>query len=61
LEIFKLKTAWLLLPLTLLLGIPLKNIKKGLEGLKTIPGRFEKISGKNFNIIIDYAHTPRCS
>lgn len=43
----------------LALGIPMEKIKLGLEGLKSVPGRSEKInSSKGFTIIIDYAHTP---
>ncbi|SEF77692.1 UDP-N-acetylmuramoylalanyl-D-glutamate--2,6-diaminopimelate ligase [Caloramator fervidus] len=41
------------------LGIDLKTIKLGLESLKSVPGRSEKInSKKGFTVIIDYAHTP---
>jgi len=36
----------------------LETIKKGLEEVSSIPGRFEKIKGKKFNLIVDYAHTP---
>lgn len=40
-------------------GISLKVIKKGLESIKGIPGRSEVIdSGRDFTIVIDYAHTP---
>lgn len=39
-------------------GIELKIIKEGLEEISNIPGRFEKIKGKNFDVIVDYAHTP---
>lgn len=41
-----------------LLKIPPLIIKKGLEKIKTIPGRFEIIKAKNFFAVIDYAHTP---
>ena len=41
------------------LGIDLKDIKIGLDNLKAVPGRSEKVvSKKGFTIIIDYAHTP---
>ncbi len=41
------------------LGLSLEHIKKGLESVINIPGRFEVVhTNKNFNIIIDYAHTP---
>ncbi|MFH1287840.1 MAG: UDP-N-acetylmuramoyl-L-alanyl-D-glutamate--2,6-diaminopimelate ligase [bacterium] len=40
-------------------NISLTNIKKGLENVKYIPGRFEYIEcGQPFKIIIDYAHSP---
>ena len=41
-----------------LLKIPPSAIKKGLEKVRNIPGRFEKIDeGQNFSVIVDYAHT----
>ncbi|AEM73961.1 UDP-N-acetylmuramoyl-L-alanyl-D-glutamate--2,6-diaminopimelate ligase [Caldicellulosiruptor acetigenus 6A] len=41
------------------LGIELDTIKKGLEDLKAVPGRFEIVeSNERFTIVIDYAHTP---
>lgn len=41
------------------LGLSLPHIKEGLESVIGIPGRFEVVpTNKNFNIIIDYAHTP---
>lgn len=40
-------------------GIPLNIIKEGLESVSGVPGRSEVIdSGRDFTIIIDYAHTP---
>ena len=42
----------------LLMGIPFDTIKQGLESV-SVPGRAEVVStGKDFNIIIDYAHSP---
>ena len=39
--------------------IDVKDIKKGIELIKNIPGRFEKIDeGQPFSVIVDYAHTP---
>lgn len=39
--------------------LPLATIKKGLESIKLIRGRMEKIDcGQPFTVIIDYAHTP---
>jgi UDP-N-acetylmuramoyl-L-alanyl-D-glutamate--2,6-diaminopimelate ligase len=41
------------------LGIPVEAIKKGLEAVKNIPGRLEKVEmGQDFTVIIDYAVTP---
>lgn len=41
-----------------LLKIPPSAIKKGLEKVGNIPGRFEKIDeGQDFSVIVDYAHT----
>lgn len=41
------------------LGICPHTIKEGLESLKSVPGRSERISSnRGFTIIIDFAHTP---
>ena len=41
------------------LKVNLEAIKSGLESVDGIPGRMEKIrAGQDFNILIDYAHTP---
>ncbi|MCK5594664.1 UDP-N-acetylmuramoyl-L-alanyl-D-glutamate--2,6-diaminopimelate ligase [bacterium] len=40
-------------------GLSLSEIKSGLESLKSVSGRFEKITtDAGFYIIVDYAHTP---
>ncbi len=40
-------------------GVALSTIKKGLESVKGVPGRLEKIEeGQNFTIIVDYAFEP---
>ncbi len=40
-------------------NLSLNEIKSGLESLKSVPGRFEKITtDAGFYIIVDYAHTP---
>jgi UDP-N-acetylmuramyl-tripeptide synthetase len=40
-------------------GISPDNIKSGLESVKEVPGRLEKIAeGQNFDVIVDYAHSP---
>lgn len=41
------------------LGIDVPTIKKGLEALVIVPGRFERIrEGQRLEVIVDYAHTP---
>lgn len=41
------------------LGIPLKQIKKSLESVEGVAGRFERVRvNSDFHIIVDYAHTP---
>lgn len=40
--------------------IPIKKIKIGLEKIKCIPGRFERIdAGQDFTVIVDYAYEPK--
>jgi len=42
-----------------LLGIEEETIKKALNKVKSVPGRFEMINaGQDFQIVVDYAHTP---
>lgn len=41
------------------LGFSSYTIKKGLESLTNVPGRFEVIQlGQDFLVVVDYAHTP---
>jgi len=41
------------------IDIPIEAIKKGLEAVKNVPGRLEKVdAGQDFTVIIDYAVTP---
>ncbi len=41
------------------LGLNNENIKKGLEGVKSLPGRLERINeGQNFTVMVDYAFEP---
>jgi UDP-N-acetylmuramoyl-L-alanyl-D-glutamate--2,6-diaminopimelate ligase len=41
------------------LGVPDDAIKRGIESLQGVPGRFESIEeGQPFTVIVDYAHTP---
>ncbi|MBI3012795.1 MAG: UDP-N-acetylmuramoyl-L-alanyl-D-glutamate--2,6-diaminopimelate ligase [Elusimicrobia bacterium] len=40
------------------LGIPMPTIQKGLENLKSVPGRLESVQcGQDFTVLVDYAHT----
>jgi UDP-N-acetylmuramoyl-L-alanyl-D-glutamate--2,6-diaminopimelate ligase len=40
-------------------GLPYEQMKKAVEEVKYIPGRFERvISGQNFPVIVDFAHSP---
>jgi UDP-N-acetylmuramoyl-L-alanyl-D-glutamate--2,6-diaminopimelate ligase len=41
------------------LGASRDAVKRGIEGLKGVPGRFETIeAGQPFAVVVDYAHTP---
>ena len=40
------------------LKIKEKNIIKVLKNITTPPGRMQKIKNKNYNVYVDYAHTP---
>ena len=43
----------------LVLGLRQESIKKGIEAVKSIPGRQEEIKcGQPFRVIVDFAHTP---
>jgi len=40
-------------------GLSLDTIKAGLEGVASVPGRFERVNcGQDYTVIVDYAHTP---
>jgi UDP-N-acetylmuramoyl-L-alanyl-D-glutamate--2,6-diaminopimelate ligase len=40
-------------------GFSLDTIKAGLEGVSSVPGRFDRVNcGQDFTVIVDYAHTP---
>ncbi|MDR1032897.1 MAG: UDP-N-acetylmuramoyl-L-alanyl-D-glutamate--2,6-diaminopimelate ligase [Candidatus Nomurabacteria bacterium] len=42
-----------------LLGASGKQISEGIANLKTLPGRFERaVKGLDYEVVIDYAHTP---
>jgi UDP-N-acetylmuramoyl-L-alanyl-D-glutamate--2,6-diaminopimelate ligase len=39
-------------------GMDLKDIKKGIEDMRSLPGRLENVDcGQNFSVYVDYAHT----
>jgi UDP-N-acetylmuramoyl-L-alanyl-D-glutamate--2,6-diaminopimelate ligase len=41
------------------LGVGRDAVKRGIESLRSVPGRFETIdAGQPFTVIVDYAHTP---
>ncbi len=43
----------------LALGLDVRDIKAGLESVKSVDGRFEAVDcGQDFSVLVDYAHTP---
>lgn len=45
--------------LAYLLGVKLQDIQEGVANLEEIPGRFERaVEGLEYDVIVDYAHTP---
>ncbi len=41
------------------LGVPAELIQKGLESVRGVSGRFERLeTGTDYSVILDYAHTP---
>ena len=46
--------------LCLKLGVELLDVKKGLESVESVPGRFQNLDthGQPFSVILDYCHTP---
>lgn len=44
---------------SILEGVPLPTIKRGLEAVSGVNGRFERVDvGQDFTVLVDYAHTP---
>jgi UDP-N-acetylmuramoyl-L-alanyl-D-glutamate--2,6-diaminopimelate ligase len=40
------------------LGLPLDAVRRGIDEMPVVPGRFESVnSGQGFRVIVDYAHT----
>lgn len=55
---FNISNALAALRLSTELGLPLLDVKKGIESLSQIRGRVEKVdAGQNFTVVVDYAHT----
>jgi len=58
--IFNVENALCASALAVGMGIKLSKIKRGLEAMNPVPGRMEKVDeGQKFNVIIDYAVTPK--
>lgn len=38
-------------------GAGRKDVQEGIERLKRVPGRMDKVEGKGINVLVDYAHT----
>jgi UDP-N-acetylmuramoyl-L-alanyl-D-glutamate--2,6-diaminopimelate ligase len=56
---FNVENALVAVGCCLALGVGLDQIGHGLDTLKTIPGRLERVSGDGpVTVIVDYAHTP---
>ncbi|WP_049761352.1 UDP-N-acetylmuramoyl-L-alanyl-D-glutamate--2,6-diaminopimelate ligase [Rubrobacter xylanophilus] len=43
--------------LALELGVPGETVARALRGMPQVPGRFERVGGPGFEVIVDYAHT----
>lgn len=56
---FNLMNALAAIATALSLGIPIEAIQEGLRKVEGIAGRFERVpTGRDFHLIVDYAHTP---
>lgn len=56
---FSLKNAIAAAEITRAFGIAPQHVKTGLESLRAIPGRAERVeAGQPFTVVVDYAHTP---
>lgn len=43
----------------MILGVPAEDIKRGLESVKSVPGRIEMLdTGTPYRVILDYSHSP---
>jgi len=56
--VFNLQNCLAALALGEAMGLPLEEMKRGLERVQTIAGRAESIGNAPFAVIVDYAHTP---
>lgn len=56
---FSVYNALAAIAVSLIEGIPLADVKRSLQQIKGVPGRFELVdAGQPFYTIVDYAHTP---
>jgi UDP-N-acetylmuramoyl-L-alanyl-D-glutamate--2,6-diaminopimelate ligase len=56
--VFNVANALAALAVAIELGIPAPVAIEGLAGATGAPGRFEPVSGADFGVFVDYAHTP---
>ncbi|MBL8305241.1 MAG: UDP-N-acetylmuramoyl-L-alanyl-D-glutamate--2,6-diaminopimelate ligase [Rubrivivax sp.] len=40
------------------LGVPLADAARVVPGLTSVPGRLQRVSGRDVDVVVDYAHTP---
>ncbi|RAL26012.1 UDP-N-acetylmuramoyl-L-alanyl-D-glutamate--2,6-diaminopimelate ligase [Thermoflavimicrobium daqui] len=56
---FNIYNALAAVSVALLEGISLEKVKKSLESISGVNGRFERVqAGQNFTVLVDYSHTP---
>jgi UDP-N-acetylmuramoyl-L-alanyl-D-glutamate--2,6-diaminopimelate ligase len=55
---FSMSNALIASGLAMAIGVRLGTVVAGLEKVTGVPGRMERLSGRGFDVIIDYAHTP---
>ena len=56
---FNVANAALALATAVLAGVPAGEAAAGLEALRAVPGRLERVdAGQRFTVLVDYAHTP---
>jgi UDP-N-acetylmuramoyl-L-alanyl-D-glutamate--2,6-diaminopimelate ligase len=40
------------------LGVPLADAARALQGVAAVPGRLQRVAGRDVEVVVDYAHTP---